>query len=52
MYPLYEPLLVFPRFEPLTAPGIALCVDIGPKMSKFILLSLRLSGNELSLVSD
>ncbi len=28
MNPLYEPLLVFPKFDPLTAP---VCVDLGPK---------------------
>ncbi len=28
---LYEPILVFPKFDPLTAPGMALCVDLGPK---------------------
>jgi hypothetical protein len=31
MNPLYEPILVFPKFDPLTAPGIALCVNLGPK---------------------
>jgi hypothetical protein len=31
MNPLYEPILVFPKFDPLTAPGMALCVDLGPK---------------------
>ncbi len=29
--PLYEPLLVFPKFDPITAPGMALRVNIGPK---------------------
>ncbi len=31
MNPLYEPILVFPKFDPLTAPGMALCVNFGPK---------------------
>jgi hypothetical protein len=31
MNPLYEPILVFPKFDPLTASGMALCVDLGPK---------------------
>ncbi len=31
MNPSYEPILVFPKFDPLTAPGMALCVDLGPK---------------------
>ncbi len=29
--PLHEPILVFPKFDPLTAPGMALCVSLGPK---------------------
>ena len=29
--PLHEPILVFPKFDPLTAPGMALCVNLGPK---------------------
>ena len=29
MNPLYEPILVFPKFDPLTAAGMALCVDLG-----------------------
>ncbi len=29
--PLYDPILNFPKFDPLTAPGMALCVDLGPK---------------------
>ncbi len=40
MNPLYEPIQVCPKFNPLTAPGMALC-DLGPKCQ-----------NELSLVSD
>jgi hypothetical protein len=31
MNPLYEPILVFPNFDLLTASGMALCVDLGPK---------------------
>ncbi len=30
MNPLHEPILVFPKFDPLTAPGMALCVNLGP----------------------
>ncbi len=29
--PLYEPLLVFPKFDPITAPGMDLRVNLGPK---------------------
>ena len=29
--PLYEPILVFPKFDPITAPGRALRVNLGPK---------------------
>jgi hypothetical protein len=31
MNPLYEPIMVFPKFDPLTASEMALCVDLGPK---------------------
>jgi hypothetical protein len=31
MNPSYEPILVFPKFDPLTAPEMALCIDLGPK---------------------
>ncbi len=31
MNPLYELILVFSKFHPLTAPGVALCVNLGPK---------------------
>jgi hypothetical protein len=31
MNPLYESILVFPKFDPLTATGMALCVSLGPK---------------------
>ena len=29
--PIYEPILVFPKFDPITAPGMALRVNLGPK---------------------
>jgi hypothetical protein len=29
--PLYELILVFSKFDPLTAPGMALCVNLEPK---------------------
>jgi hypothetical protein len=29
--PLYEPILVFPKFDPITAPRMALRVNFGPK---------------------
>ncbi len=29
--PLYEPLLVFPKFDPITAPGMDLRVHLGQK---------------------
>ncbi len=46
--PLYEPLLVFPKFDPITAPGMALRVNLGPKCQNFFIpLSLRLSGNRV-----
>jgi hypothetical protein len=31
MNPLSDPINFFPKFDPLTAPGMALCVDLGPK---------------------
>ena len=31
MNPLYELILVFQKFDPLTASGMALCVDLGSK---------------------
>ncbi len=31
MNPLYELILFFPKFDPLMAPGMALCVNLGPK---------------------
>ncbi len=31
MNPLYEPIFVFPKFDPLTSSGMTLCVDLGPK---------------------
>ncbi len=47
--PLYFLQIVFPKFDPLT---VWLYVLILGKMSEFILLSLRLSGIKISLVSD
>jgi hypothetical protein len=29
--PLYEPIVVFPKFDPITASGMALRVNLGPK---------------------
>jgi hypothetical protein len=29
--PLYEPIVVFLKFDPITAPGMALRVNLGPK---------------------
>jgi hypothetical protein len=29
--PLYEPILVFPKFDPIAVPGMALRVNLGPK---------------------
>ncbi len=29
--PSYEPILVFPKFDPISAPGRALRVNLGPK---------------------
>ncbi len=50
---IYLLTIVFHKFDPLAATGTALCVDLGPKMSKFIPLSLRLSGiNSEKLVPE
>jgi hypothetical protein len=53
---IYDPLIFannsFAKFDPLTATGMALCVNLGPKCQNFIPLSLRLSGIKFSLVSD
>ncbi len=38
MNPLYDPILVFSKFDPLTASGMALCVDLGPKCQILFLL--------------
>jgi hypothetical protein len=46
----YLLIINFPKFDLLTAAGMALCVNLGVKMSKFIPLSLRLSGIAFSLV--
>ncbi len=34
--PLYEPILVFPKFDPITAPGMALRVNLGPKCQHLV----------------
>jgi hypothetical protein len=50
--------IVFPNFDPLTAIGMALCVDLGPKCQNlFSLVSvkaefLRLFFKDFSLVLD
>jgi hypothetical protein len=31
MNPLYEPIVIFPKFDPLTASEMALSVNLGPK---------------------
>jgi hypothetical protein len=38
MNPSYELILVFPKFDPLTAPEMALCVKLGPKCQNFFCL--------------
>ncbi len=38
MNPLFEPILVFPKFDPLTAPGMALCDDLGLKCQNLFCL--------------
>ncbi len=38
MNPLCGPILVFPKFDPLTASGMALCVDLGPKCQNLFCL--------------
>ena len=38
MNPLYELILVFPKFDPLAAPGMALCVNLGPKCQNLFCL--------------
>jgi hypothetical protein len=52
MTPLYLLKIVYAKLDPVTVTGMALCVDLGPKCQNFILLSLRQSGIEFSLVSD
>ena len=39
MNPLDEPILVFPKFDLLTAPGMALCVDLGQKCENLFCLA-------------
>ncbi len=36
--PLYFLKIVFPKFNPLTVTGMALCVDLGPKYHKLFCL--------------
>ncbi len=36
--PLYEPILVFLKIDPLTAPGMALSVDLEPKCQNLFCL--------------
>jgi hypothetical protein len=38
MNPLYELILVFPKFDPLTAPEMALCVNLWPKCQNLFCL--------------
>jgi hypothetical protein len=38
MNPFYEPILVFPKFDPLTASGMAFCVDLGLKCQNLFCL--------------
>jgi hypothetical protein len=38
MNPFCEPIPVFPKFDPLTASGMALCVDLGPKCQNLFCL--------------
>ncbi len=38
MNPLSEPIIVFPKFDPLTASEMALCVDLGPKCQNLFCL--------------
>ena len=45
----YLLIIDFPKFDPLTAAEMALCVNLGSKC-QFVPLSLRLSGIEFSLV--
>jgi hypothetical protein len=38
MNSLYELILVFPKFDPSTAPGMALWLDLGPKCQNLFCL--------------
>ncbi len=38
MNPLYDPILVFKKFNPLTVPRMALCVDLGPICQNLVCL--------------
>ncbi len=46
----YLLIIDFPKFDPLTAAEMALCVNLGSKCKKIFLPSLRLSGIEFSIV--
>jgi hypothetical protein len=35
MTTFYLPKIVFPKFDPLTVTGLALCVDLGPNCQNF-----------------
>ncbi len=37
-FTVFEPILFFSKFDPLTAPGMALCVDPGPKCQNLFCL--------------
>ncbi len=39
MTPLYLLKIVFPEFDPLTATGMALCVNLGPNVKIYSALS-------------
>ena len=36
MNPLHEPILVFPKFDPLTASGMALSVKMGQNVKVYL----------------
>ncbi len=48
----FHSYMIFPKFDPLTTTGMALCLDLEPKMSKFIPLSPRPSKIKFRSVSD
>jgi hypothetical protein len=47
---LYLLIIDFPKFDPLTATGMALCVSLGQKCQILFPLGFRLSRIEFSLV--